>query len=241
MSHSKVPMILFVLPLYHKMEKHHEVVSTSWEHSYKIQHTAEQGLAKLRKYSIPVKLHHLYILGTGKSLHHLLNLKCELTCYILIVLHPCLHSHWFAATADPDDTAIQYDTISTAKAIFKYVAKTYLETPALLAPAVAPKQAVKPVVKTPSFLASACSFQWPTTATKTTTILKHTSQEELADKLAWYLNFEAALMEMQEGEEGKSDEPSAQEVLLNPLLWWKVSLLFSPCIFLTTQCSGTHH
>ena len=29
-------------------------------------------------------------------------------------------------------------------------------------------------------------------------------------------------MEMEEGEEGSGDEPSAQQVLLNPLVWWKV-------------------
>ena len=56
-------------------------------------------------------------------------------------------------------------------------------------------------------------------------ILKCTPQEELADELTRYFNFEVALMEQQEGEEGSSDEPSAQEVLLNPLLWWKVSNL----------------
>ena len=87
------------------MEKHLEVVLTSWEHSYKIQNAAEQGLAKLRKYAIPAKLHHSYIVGTGKSLHHSLNSTCELRSYILIVLHPCLCSHWFAATVDPNDAA----------------------------------------------------------------------------------------------------------------------------------------
>jgi hypothetical protein len=49
------------------MECHLEVVSISLEHSFKVQHAAEQGLAKLRKYSVPAKLHHTYILGTGKS------------------------------------------------------------------------------------------------------------------------------------------------------------------------------
>jgi hypothetical protein len=72
----------------------------------------------------------------------------------------------------PDDTAAQDDTISTAEAIFKYIAETYLEAP-VLAPAVVPQPAVEPVVKTVSFLASVCLFQWPTTVTKTTTILKH--------------------------------------------------------------------
>jgi len=51
---------------------------------------------------------------------------------------------------------------------------------------------------------------------------KCTPQEELANELVWYLNFEAAPMEMEEGEEGSGDEPSAQQVLLNPLVWWKV-------------------
>jgi len=48
------------------MEKHLKAVSSSWEHSLKIQDAAEQGLMKLRKYSTPAKLHHSYILGTGK-------------------------------------------------------------------------------------------------------------------------------------------------------------------------------
>jgi hypothetical protein len=77
MSQSKVPTIPFMLPLYQKMEKHLEAVSISWEHSFKIQHAARQGLTKLKKYSTPAKLHHSYILGTGK-LCYLLNLKCRL-------------------------------------------------------------------------------------------------------------------------------------------------------------------
>jgi hypothetical protein len=73
---------------------------------------------------------------------------------------------------DPDDAAAQDNTISTAKAIFKYIAKTYLKA-LVLAPSVVSQPAVKPVVKTALYLASACLFQWPTTATKTTTILNH--------------------------------------------------------------------
>ena len=46
-------------------------------------------------------------------------------------------------------------------------------------------------------------------------ILKCTSQEELVDEMTRYFNFETAPIEQQEGEEGSSDEPSAQEVLLN--------------------------
>jgi hypothetical protein len=59
---------------------------------------------------------------------------------------------------DPDDAAAQDNTISTTEAIFKYIAETYLEA-LVLAPAVVPQPAVKPVVKTTTFLASACSFQ----------------------------------------------------------------------------------
>lgn len=65
MLQSKVPTISFILPLYHKMEQHLMVVATSSAVSYKIQHAAEIGLAKLRKYSIPAKLHHSYIVGTS--------------------------------------------------------------------------------------------------------------------------------------------------------------------------------
>ena len=143
-----------------------------------------------------------------------------------IVLHPSLRSHWFAATADPDNTAAQEAAIKTAEVIVKYIAETYLETPTSPTPTATPRQVVKPVVKMPSFLASACSFQQPTTAATTMPILKRTPQEELADELTQYFNFEVAPIEQQEGEEGSSDEPSAQEVLLNPLLWWKVSTLF---------------
>ena len=68
MSQSKIPTIPFVLPLYHKMEQHLIATSASWDKSFKIQHAAEKGLEKLRKYSIPAKLHHSYIIGTSKSL-----------------------------------------------------------------------------------------------------------------------------------------------------------------------------
>jgi hypothetical protein len=59
---------------------------------------------------------------------------------------------------DPDDVAAQEAAISATEVVFKYIAETYLETPTSLAPTVAPKPAAKPVAKTPSFLASACSF-----------------------------------------------------------------------------------
>ena len=188
MSHSKVPTIPFVLPLYQKMEKHLEAVSISWEHSFKIQRAARQGLTKLSKYFTPAKLQHSYIIGTGK-LCHLLNLKQ--TRPHCIVLHPCLRSHWFAATADPNDVAAQEEAIATAEVIFKYVAETYLETATSPASTAVPRPLAKPVVKKPSFLASACAFQRPTTATTTVPILKRTPKEALADELTRYINFEA--------------------------------------------------
>ncbi|KAF8238033.1 hypothetical protein L208DRAFT_1375355 [Tricholoma matsutake] len=199
-------MILFVLPLYQKMEKHLEVVSISWEHSFKMQHAVGQGLTKLRKYSTPEKLHHSYILWT--------------------VLHPYLWSLWFVATADLNDAAVQEEAITTAEVIFKYIAKTYLEMPTSPMPTAVPRPIAKAIVKTPSFLASACSFQQPITAATITLTLKRTPQEALADELTHYFNFEAMPGEQQDGEERSSDDPSAQEVLLNPLLWWKVSTLF---------------
>jgi hypothetical protein len=68
MSQSKVPTIPFVLPLYHKMEQHLVAIATSWDRSCKVQEAAEQGLAKLRKYSIPAKAHHSYVIGTSESI-----------------------------------------------------------------------------------------------------------------------------------------------------------------------------
>jgi len=61
--------------------------------------------------------------------------------------------------ADPNDVAVQEEAIATAEAIFKYVAETYLETPTSPALTTVPRPVAKPMVKTPSFLASACTFQ----------------------------------------------------------------------------------
>jgi len=152
--------------------------------------------------------------------------KPQMAISHFIVLHLSLQSHWFAATADPDNTAAQEAAIKTAKVIFKYIAESYLETPTSPTPTAVPRPVAKPVVKMPSFLTSACSFQQPTTAATTMPILKCTPQEELADEWTRYFNFEVALIEQKEGEEGSSDKPLAQEVLLNPLLWWKVNTLF---------------
>jgi hypothetical protein len=218
------------------MEKHLKAITTanSWEHTFKIQHAAKQGLQKLEKYSTVAKIHHSYILGTGVS-RCALSSEVEMQITVLfVVLHPCLRSHWFAVTADSEDATAQEEAISTAEVVFKYLAETYLDMPASRAPTVAPKPSTKPVTKTPSFLASACSFQRPVT-TSAVTISKRTPQEDLADELMRYLNFEAAPVERQEGEEVPSDEPSAHDVLLDPLLWWKVSTLvrgLGACILL---------
>ena len=81
------------------------------------------------------------------------------------------------------------------------------------------------VAKMPSFLASACSFQQPTTATSATTNLKCSPQEELADELDQYFRFDAAPVEQKvQGEYHWNDKLSAEEFLLNPLLWWKVHI-----------------
>ena len=216
------------------MEKHLEAVSVSWTHSFKIQRAAEQGLAKLRKYSIPAKLHHSYIVGTGRPYPRNREYKPWLIYLKFIVLHPCLRSHWFAATADPDDPTAQEDAIKTAEDIFKYIAETYLEAPTSSAPAVVQKPVITPVVKTPSFLASACSFQRPNNVATTLPTLKRTPQEQLADELTRYFNFEAA------PNDGSNNEPSVQEILLNPLLWWKVSTLFDLCSIFLISCVQIH-
>jgi hypothetical protein len=137
----------------------------------------------------------------------------------ILVLHPCLRSHWFAATADSEEPVAQGEAIKTAEIIFRYIAESYLEAPTTTV--LPPKPPPKLAPRTASFLASACAFQRPTTATTATTILKRTPQEELADELDRYLRFEIAPAE------GDHGGPSAEEVLLNPLLWWKVSILFT--------------
>ena len=144
-----------------------------------------------------------------------------------LVLHPCLRSHWFASTVEPEDEDAQKEAVETAEVVFRYVAEGYcLETSTPPAPTIplAPKPAMAKPVKTPSFLASTCAFQRPATATSST-IPKRTPKEELVDELDRYLRFDAMPMPEQE-QDGKtlSNEPSREEVLLNPLLWWKVSI-----------------
>lgn len=203
MSNSKVPTISFVLPLYHKMEKHLEAVASFMESSFNIRNAAECGLEKLKKHSGPAKTHHSYVIGT--------------------ILHPCLRSHWFATTSESDDERGAQQAIRKAGVIFKFVAESYLETqPEFpLVPAI-PELVSKPVTKTPSFLASACSFQRPAVA-MTATISKWTPREALDDELTRYFNFEAA-----PGDQGC--ERSAEDILLNPLLWWKVHAVKFPVI-----------
>jgi hypothetical protein len=232
MSKNKVPTIPFVLPLYHKMEQHLEAVSRDSGLTFKLQYAVDKGLEKLRKYSVPAKVHHSYILGTSmfpspRLIDHgvILNLFCNCA----VVLHPCLRSHWFASTAQPDDEDAQKQAVETAEVVFRYVAESYhLKTSIPPALTILPKSAItKPALgKTPSFLASACAFQRPATATSST-IPKRTPKEELADELDRYLRFDAMPMLEEELEvDGKtsSNEPSREEVLLNPLLWWKVSM-----------------
>jgi hypothetical protein len=116
---------------------------------------------------------------------------------------------------------MQEEAINNAKVIFQYITETYLEKPTALAMVPVSKPIALPAIRTPPFLASACAFQWLTAATSSTTIAKCTLQEELANELNCHFRFEATLVEQQEGH--LNSEPSAQEVLLNPLIWWKVS------------------
>ena len=74
----------------------------------------------------------------------------------LIVLHPCLWSHWFAATEDQNNMAAQEKAIRTTEVIFKYIAQTYLEMPTLNTTAAVPRPVTKSIMKAPSFLTSAC-------------------------------------------------------------------------------------
>jgi hypothetical protein len=107
--------------------------------------------------------------------------------------------------------------------IFKYIAEMYLEAQTPPAPTAIPRPVANPVMKTPSFLASACAFKRPNTAATTVLIPKRTPHEELAIKLTRYFNFEAAPIDRDGGEAEGSNEPSLQDILLNPLLWWKVN------------------
>ena len=64
------------------------------------------------------------------TIHTLLGLVSHVMFYLsasdfpILVLHPCLCSHWFAATVDIDK---QDEAISNTEVAFQYIAKTYLE------------------------------------------------------------------------------------------------------------------
>jgi len=147
------------------MEQHLEAVLTNSGVMFMVQHAVNKGLDKLRKYSVPAKLHHSYIIGTSMFLC-LIDLIGLINSSALAVLHPCLHSHWFTSTAQPNNEDTQKQAIETTEVIFQYITECYLETLTLPpAPAIPPKPAAKPVAKTSSFLASTCAFQHPTTAT----------------------------------------------------------------------------
>ena len=123
------------------------------------------------------------------------------------------------------EPSAQEEAIDTAETVFHYVAESYLQVLATVA-VDPPKAAPKPPLRTSFFLASACSFQRPTTtATSGTSMLKRTPQEDLVDELNRYLRFESAPLE---GGDHSIGEPLAEEVLVNPLLWWKVSTYYSP-------------
>jgi hypothetical protein len=171
MSQNKVPTIPFVLPLYHKMEKHLEAISTDLGVTFKVQYAVEKGLEKLRKYSVPAKVHYSYILATGMFLYFIYPV---ILIFCATVLHPCLRSHWFASTAQSDDEDARKQAVETAEVIFRYVAERYCHktsTPPLAAPTIPPKPAMtKPVAKIPSFLTSACAFQQPSTASSSANV-----------------------------------------------------------------------
>ena len=184
-----------------------------------MQEAAKQGLAKLKKYSTPAKLHHSYILGTSKFSSRPIRI---IQTFYFVVLHPCLRSHWFSTTVNPVDAAAQEEAIGTVEDIFKYVAETYLEAQTSPIPLAVPKPDANPVMKTHSFLASACSFQRPIATAARMPVSKRTPHEFY--ELTRYFNFEAAPIEPEEGIDKDDNEPSAQDILLNPLLWWKVSI-----------------
>ena len=141
-----------------------------------------------------------------------------------------MRSHWFASTAQSDDEDAQKHVVENAEVIFRYVAEGYcLETSTPPAAMIPPKPAMTKPAKAPSFLASACAFQRPPTATSSS-IPKRTPKEELEDELDRYFRFDAMPMsEQEQDEKTSSNEPSQEDVFLNPLLWWKVSIAYHPC------------
>ena len=117
MSQNKVLTIPFVLPLYHKMERHFEAISTDPSVTFKVQHAINEGLKKLRNYSVPAKVYHSYIVGTS-TFTCLIGPISSINSFMVAVLHPCLCSHWFTSTAKPDNEDAQEQAIEPAEVIF---------------------------------------------------------------------------------------------------------------------------
>jgi hypothetical protein len=89
MSYSNVPTIPFVLPLYQEMENYLEAVSVTWEHLVRIQHTAKQGFAELRKYSTPTKTAPLLYSWDWSVVSHaaLSSLNCDPIAFFQFYTH----------------------------------------------------------------------------------------------------------------------------------------------------------
>ena len=153
--------------------------------------------------------HHTYILGTSESLllyfYPIANLHP--------VLHPALRSRWFRSMADKSDPSAQEAAVYKAETIFQFVAETYLTTPSQSARPEALKSPPRPVVKTSSFLSSACPFDIPTTTSST----RRSPAEELRVKIDDYLAFQ--------GEAPPRNNEEYNSCLMDPLGSWKVCFI----------------
>ncbi len=147
--------------------------------------------------------------------------KLVVTEYISLVLHPSLRSRWFASTTDSDDTAGQQAAVDRAETIFRYVAHSYLAMPSQESNTTIPA-AVKSTTKTPSFLASACSFQMPAVSTQAAS---QSPAEELEMEVRQYLAFH--------GEAPSLTEEEQIARLMDPLSLWKVHIIWSSKVVLT--------
>ncbi len=120
---------------------------------------------------------------------------------------------WFSSL--PDET----DAVEKAKMLFQYVAESYLDnipapSPPLATASAASQPASAMLVKSSSFLASACLFTWPTA--RETTPMVQDPKAELNDEISHYIAFYK--------EVPPKNEEEIKEHLMNPLGWWKVSL-----------------
>ena len=114
-----------------------------------------------------------------------------------------------------NDALGQADAVAAAEELLRFVAQAYSSQPAPSDSA--PKPNPNPIVKTSSFLASACSFQRIAAATPI-----RTREAELEDEINAYLAFEEVPVI---GETGAELEQRVNAQLMNPLGWWKVSNL----------------